>query len=634
MPDALLDYLSAGESDKARTFQTLKSYLKEQIALDPKNCAEVVKRATDVSLTYTNAVSLFRILKSLKELGNPGETTKIAFVSSFTTHQLCDIADLILFSFGIHAEIYEADYGLFRQEILDPSSGLYSFKPDFIYIATNWRDLLNRPSLPDTKENVRALVNEECQDWAQLWQTAFSRTGAQIIQNALDTPSWQQLGNHEMRHVASLNRYIAEVNFTLNDLAPEFVTLLDVDAMASTHGKKSWSDQRFFLQAKLPCAPNYLVDYAHNLASLIAAQKGFTRKCLVLDLDNTLWGGVIGDDGIGGIKLGQGDPESESFTYFQKYLKALKERGVILAVCSKNDDAIARDVFLNHAEMELSLNDISCFVANWNDKASNIRSIAKTLDIGLNSIVFIDDNPAERAIVRQLLPEVAVPELPIDPDGYIDAVDKHRFFPVVSVTGEDLKRTDFYKSNEARTSAQSSTSSINEFLTSLKMTAIVTDISAANLERCVQLINRSNQFNLTTKRYSNAEVLAISKSPEWVTFTVSLADRFGDNGLISVLLAKIEGKTLVIDTWLMSCRVLKRGVENFLLETILKFAHRQDLHQIHGDYIATAKNALVSDHYKNLGFHPRVQQAGTQSGWELAVPKELNPPSSFIHLLE
>jgi FkbH-like protein len=476
-------------------------------------------------------------------------------------------------------------------------------------------------------------LHEECKDWSLLWQTAFSGTGAQIIQNAFDAPFWQQLGNHEMRQAASLKHYITRVNLQLYDSAPEYVTLLDIDAMATTHGKKSWSDERFYLQAKLPCAPDYLVDYAHNLASIISAQKGATRKCLVLDLDNTLWGGVIGDDGVGGIKLGQGDPESESFLYFQKYIKALKQRGVILAVCSKNDDANAREVFLSHAEMELRLEDISCFVANWNDKASNIRTIAKTLDIGLNSIVFVDDNPAERAIVRQLLPEVAVPELPIDPSGYIEAVDKHRFFQVVTLSTEDFKRTEFYKSNEARTTVQSSTQSINEFLKSLKMIALVSEIGSSNLERCVQLINRSNQFNLTTKRYSTAEVLAISKSQDWVTFTVSLSDRFGDNGLISVLIARIEGKALIIDTWLMSCRVLKRGVENFLLEIILGFSQQRHLDRILGDYIPTAKNALVRDHYKSLGFEQVKEEAEGQTHWELPVPHFPIAPSTFIQVL-
>jgi FkbH-like protein len=631
MSEALLDYLSSTELKKASALQELKLYLKKQATLDPKSCAESLRRVIDVNLSYTDAASFSRILKRLKKTANVGTSTRIAVLGSFTTSQLCDLTELCLFSFGIDVTIYEADYGLFRQEILDPDSNLYQFKPDFIYIATNWRDVSNRPSLNNASEEVQALVENECQAWIQLWQIAFSRTGAQIIQNGFDEPSWNQLGNHELRHAASFKRFLRKVNLAMLDAAPNFVTVLDIASMSATHGQKNWADNRFYLQAKLPCAPDYLLDYSHNLASLIVAQKGISKKCLVLDLDNTLWGGVIGDDGLGGIKLGQGDPESETFLYFQRYIKSLKERGVILAICSKNNEDTAKNVFLMHAEMELKLDDISCFVANWNDKASNIRSIAKILDIGLNSLVFVDDNPAERAIVRQLLPEVSVPELPLDPSGYIEAIDKHRYFQVVSVTSEDLKRTDFYKSNEARANSQSSAQSIAEFLSSLKMKAKVTSISSSNLERSVQLINRSNQFNLTTKRYSAAELIAISQSSEWITFTVSLADRFGDNGLISVVIGKLVDRTLFIDTWLMSCRVLKRGVEHLLLEVLLKFAHEQQLLSLRGDYIATAKNSLVSDHYKNLGF---TQVGNSQSSWELLVPTEFSPPSTSIQIVE
>jgi FkbH-like protein len=383
----------------------------------------------------------------------------------------------------------------------------------------------------------------------------------------------------------------------------------------------------------MPCAPAYLVDYAHSVASILSAQAGVGKKCLVLDLDNTLWGGVIGDDGLGGIRLGQGDPGSEAFSAFQKFIKALRTRGVILAVCSKNDESTAREAFEKHAEMDLRLEDISCFVANWDDKATNIRKIAQRLDIGLNSMVFVDDNPAERAIVRQLLPEVSVPELPADPSGYIWAVEKHRYFQVVSLSSEDLRRTDLYRANEARLDAQSSTQSIDEFLASLEMVARVAPIDATNLERSVQLINRSNQFNLTTRRYSSGEVLAMLQDPAWITRTVSLADRFGDNGLICVLLGRVAGEALSIDTWLMSCRVLKRGVELFLLEQILAIARARGLKRIVGEYIPTAKNALVRDHYRTLGFTQVWDAENGHTKWELAADGAELPSRTHIRLM-
>ena len=303
------------------------------------------------------------------------------------------------------------------------------------------------------------------------------------------------------------------MNRTLAERAPAYVTIHDADHLAASAGRWRWADERFFHHAKLPCAPECLVDYAHSVGSLVAAQTGVGKKCLVLDLDNTLWGGVIGDDGLGGIKLGQGEGEGEAFLSFQRYVKSLKSRGVILAVCSKNEDHIAREAFEKHPEMVLRLEDISCFVANWVDKATNLRTIAQRLNIGLNSLVFVDDNPVERAIVRQLVPEVAVPEMPSDPTGYVRALERHRYFQVVSLNAEDYQRTEMYRANSAREEAETSAGTVEDFLRSLEMTARTGPIDKASLERSVQLINRSNQFNLTTRRYAVAEVVAMRRIP-------------------------------------------------------------------------------------------------------------------------
>jgi FkbH-like protein len=626
-------YLSGEGRSKAATFSELTGRLKRAIDDDDaESSASALRRVVDPAMDYTSAISLYRIRRRLADKLRRPAKLRIAILSSFTTDQLEQLLDLFLFAAGLEAELYVADYGLFRQEILDATSGLYAFKPSFIFIGTTWRDLARRPTLSDADDTVRMLVEAECNDWMGLWKIAYERLGSQIIQNCFDSPPWRQLGNHEMRHPAGFGRFIARVNGGLADAAPPFVTLHDVEHLAASAGRWAWGDERFYHHAKLPCAPAYLVDYAHSVASILSAQAGVGKKCLVLDLDNTLWGGVIGDDGLGGIRLGQGDPESEGFSAFQKFVKALRMRGVILAVCSKNEESTAREVFEKHAEMDLRLEDISCFVANWDDKASNIRTIAQRLDIGLNSMVFVDDNPAERAIVRQLLPEVAVPELPADPSGYIWAVDKHRYFQVASLSTEDFRRTDFYKANEARVHAQSSTQSIDEFLASLEMVARVAPIDATSIERSVQLTSRSNQFNLTTKRYSSGEVLAMLQDPAWITRTVSLADRFGDNGLICVLLGRIEGDALAIDTWLMSCRVLKRGVELFLLEQVLAIARECGLKKVLGEYIPTAKNALVRDHYRTLGFAQVWAGENGHTKWELAVDGMALPPRTHIRL--
>ena len=311
-----------------------------------------------------------------------------------TTTKLAMAVELALYSMNGSVETFETDYGVYRQDILDPSSALYAQKPGTIFLATSWRDLIHRPSLADSRENVHKLVETEVAHWLNLWRTAYQRLGCQIIQNNFDRPAWRQLSNLESRHAGGFGRYINLVNQAIADSAPAYVSIHDLDDLSASAGRNVWGDERLFHHAKMPCPPQHLVDYGFSVASLLAAQMGLTKKCLVLDLDNTCWGGVIGDDGLGGIRLGQGGAEGEAFVAF-RYAKALRERGVLLAVCSKNTEHVAKEVFIKHPEMVLRLEDISCFVANWNDKASNLQQIARTLNIGLNSLVFADDNPAE-----------------------------------------------------------------------------------------------------------------------------------------------------------------------------------------------------------------------------------------------
>ena len=630
MTTAVEQFAAAGENDRRPAFRLLLDRMKE--ARDDarfQELAAALRLALTPMLDFTSVQSLNRFYKALPPATGQRSNIKLAILGGFTTHQLRDFIALYLFAAGVSAEIYEADYGVFQQEILDPSSGLYEFKPNVVYLATHWRNLGHLPTLSNSAQEVSALLEAEYRDWALLWQTAHDRLGCQILQNNFDIPPWRSLDNHEMRHPAGLARYVTEINHLLVEQAPPYVTIHDVDSMAANAGRRAWGDERFFLHAKIPCAPEYLVDYAHSVSSIIAAQLGLSRKCLVLDLDNTLWGGVIGDDGIGGIRVGQGDAEGEAFLAFQKYVKALKMRGVILAVCSKNNEQTAREVFEKHPEMVLRTDDISCFVANWTDKPANLRSIAKQLNIGLDSLVFVDDNPTERSIVRQLVPEVAVPEVGDDPIDYITALERHRYFQVVTLGAEDFKRTDYYRANTMREEIQASAGGIEAFLQSLDMTAVIGPIQEATLERTTQLINKSNQFNLTTRRRTVAEVMALRQSPDWVTVTVSLTDRFGDNGLISVVLGRVQGDVLEIDTWLMSCRVLKRGVEQFLLNYLCELARDRNLSYIKGEYIPTSKNDLVRDHYSQLGFRNVEAEADGHTIWELSLADH-GPLNNFI----
>jgi HAD superfamily phosphatase (TIGR01681 family) len=398
VPDVVEQYLGSSSADPRSAYSELSGWMKaEAKAGHWDKLAELLPRFVVPGLDYTSATSLGKMVGRVAEHAKVFDrTTKLAVLGGFTTHQLVDLIKLYLTAGRVNAEVYEADYGIFRQELLDPTSGVYATRPDSIFLATTWRDLGHLPALSDDRDEVRKKVEAEVADWSLLWRTAHDRLGCQILQNNFDAPPYRTLGNHEARHPSGFARYASLVNHALQDAAPPYVTIHDLDGLSSQWGRAQWGDERFYHHAKLPCPPELLVDYAHSVASLILAGLGLGKKCLVLDLDNTLWGGVIGDDGLGGIRIGQGEPEGEAFLSFQKYAKALRDRGVILAVCSKNTDSVAREVFEKHTEMALRMDDISCFVANWDDKATNLRKIAERLNIGLNSLVFADDNPAER----------------------------------------------------------------------------------------------------------------------------------------------------------------------------------------------------------------------------------------------
>lgn len=631
MSDLLEALPAAFGAGRPELFKAVTTRIRE--AMDAgqfDQAATALQRVIVPSADYTSAQALVRLRQKLRGKTEIRRRIKLAVLGSFTTKQLASLIDLHLFGMGIEAEIYEGEYGVFRQEILDQGSGLHQFSPQILFLATSWRDLAHRPAFENDHAQVSRIIEAEQRDWSGLWQAANQHLGCQIIQNNFTVPPWRAFANHELRHPGSFGRCLMLMNQSIAEAAPPFVTIHDVDHLASVWGRWRWDDPRFFHQAKLPCDPECLVDYAHSVASIVAAQLGLAKKCLVLDLDNTIWGGVIGDDGLGGIRLGQGNPEGEAFLEFQKYVKSLRQRGVILAVCSKNREETALEVFEKHPEMALRREDISCFVANWGNKADNLRTIAKTLNIGLDALVFVDDNPAERAIARQLVPEVAVPELPEDVTSYARILEQHRYFQVLSIGGEDLRRTEFYRADAMRRSAEVSSGDLETYLQSLEMAARIGPICPVSLERSAQLIQRSNQFNLTTRRRSAAELSALIADDSWITRTVSLTDRFGDNGLISVLLARMVDEILEIDTWLMSCRVLKRGVEEFLLNHLCQLARERGLKTIRGDYIPTPKNDLVRDHYCGLGFTKIGNGSEGQTTWELKLTNAWQPRACFI----
>lgn len=623
LADEIKRYLSTDPSRRSEMYRDFRTALSTMVGNGLlEEADEAVRGSVSVDVPYPTLISLYKALQGIRK-ARSGDTTaatlKVAILGSYTTQQLTCLTDLFLFSSGQDVEIFEAEYGVFRQEILNPDSELYKFSPNIVVLLTGYRDIAKFPALGDSLETVSEVVAAELEGWYKLWDLLNERLGCQIVQNTFAPPPWDVLGHLEQRVPSALGNYLRRINQAIFDHAPAHVVVHDMAALADTHGKWDWSDERFYFDAKLPCAPELLPVLAHSIVSQILAIRGKAKKCLVLDLDNTLWGGVIGDDGMGGIILGHGDAQGEAFSAFQEYARRLKDRGVILAVCSKNDDHVAREPFESHPEMVLRMDDITSFYANWGDKAHNLRQIAKDINIGLDSLVFFDDNPAERALVRRYLPEVAVPELPDDAAGYVKALERHRFFETVSLNQEDLERTAMYAKDAKRSALMTSATDMDEYLASLKMKAIAEPINDINQERISQLINKSNQFNLTTRRYSAADLQAVRDDPTWIARGYRLLDEFGDNGLICVVLGHLQGKALEIDTWLMSCRVLNRGVEEFVMNHVHDMARDAGATRVEGLYRPTAKNSMVKDHYQKLGFELATESEDGETAWTLDI---------------
>ena len=524
-------------------------------------------------------------------------------------------------------DVEVAPYGQYRQMLLDDQSPLKAFRPQVVVFMLDAADLPVEVALSAAPAEVEAAIAGRVDELRGLWRRARDRFNARVIQQTLLPTELAVLGHFDGLVPGSPAAVLERLNRAIRDAArEEGVLLLDLAFEAVRFRHPGWGDPVRWHQAKQLVSLVLAPLYGDMLARILAAATGISRKCLVLDLDNTLWGGVVGDDGVEGIQLGQGHPTGEAFLAFQRYIAKLSSRGVILAVCSKNDPAIAAAAFAEHPEMVLKPSDIAAFVANWDDKASNLRSIARTLDIGLDSLVFIDDNPAERDIIRRELPMVAVPELPEDVAYYPGCLAAAGYFEAASFTVEDARRARSYAANAERRMALGTATDMPSYLTGLEMTLTARPIGSAELVRATQLVNKTNQFNLTTRRYTEAEIAALAAGPDNVALQSRLQDRFGDNGLISVILARPDADwpsdALLIDTWLMSCRVLGRGVETATLEVLAEAAMARGRTVLIGEYRPTPKNALVRNHYAELGFTPADAPAGAFSGasfWRFAI---------------
>jgi FkbH-like protein len=565
------------------------------------------------------SLDYFALLKESSNINvaSTAKVVRVAILADSATQHLVTMMKVLAAKNNTILQVYEGGYDGIDLEILNPLSGLYSHDPHYVIVLMSSEKLKSRLYNSEGRNTFAAETIERLEN---LWNVFRAHSSATIIQTTFVLPNERTFGNYELKVAESIGSIFTEINYRLVASARDTKNVLinDVDFLAGSIGRAQWLDPRMWNLAKVPCRLEHLPRLAQSFLDTILAASGLFTKCVVLDLDNTLWGGVIGDDGLQGIALGEFD-EGEAFVAFQKFICELKRRGIVLAVVSKNERSNAVLPFKEHPFMALKEEDISVFVANWDNKVDNIRLVQKTLNIGFDSLVFIDDNPFERNIVREFLPQIAVPELPEDPAMYLQALAELNLFETASFSEADRKRAEQYRHEAQRELIRSSFTNINEYLISLGMEIKLERFNTFNLPRIAQLSQRSNQFNLMTRRYSEAACDAMMKDSLLAPITLKLSDRFGDYGLISIVILKTVGQDIEIDEYLMSCRVLQRGVENFAMNNIFAYAARRGAKRVVGHYIPTTKNDMVKDFFKSFGFERIPQYGAGASQWALAV---------------
>ena len=550
---------------------------------------------------------------------------RVGLVSTWMTGTFAPLLRLACARHGIALNLYEPPFGQYFNETLDPASSLYGATLDALILCPDHRSLGVRAftDTPDTDAEA------EVERWSGVWAAARRVASPVIVQLGFAHPGADPLGHLASGLPGSRRSVVARINGGLARRAAEDdVGFVDVALLARQYGEHEWFDARSWYLAKIAYGPAAMPALARHTAAVLAARLGLSRRCLVLDLDNTLWGGVVGDDGVEGITLGNG-PDGEAFVDFQVALKELSERGIVLAVASKNDPEVARRAIVEHPEMILKLDDFAAFEASWGPKSESIRAVAQSLGLGLDALTFLDDNPYERAEVRRALPEVDVPILPDDPTGYRGMLEAYANFEPASFTSADRQRAGQYRARAKAEALRGHTGSLEEYQAGLGMVARIGRIEGASVLRAVQLINKTNQFNLTTRRRNRAELEAFLARPEAEGFTVRLADKFADHGLIAVALAEVEGEALVIDTLLMSCRVLGRGVEAVIVAELAARAVARGCLRLEGAYIPTERNGMVADLYLRLGLVKTAGAADGRTSWA-ASPQAVPPGPASI----
>ena len=548
---------------------------------------------------------------------------KIAVLGGSTTSDIIAMLDVFLLEQGIEAKFYESEYAQYWQDAVFSNDELDSFKPDLIFIHTTSRNISQKVNPAMKKEDCKEILEKEFLRFKTMWDKLDERFGCPIIQNNFELPAYRIMGNREAYDSRGMVNFVTKLNVMLYDYAEsrENFYINDINYISACYGLDKWSSLQYWYMYKYAMTLDAVPEFAFNLSNIVKSIFGKNKKAIALDLDNTLWGGVVGDDGVDGIEIGEETPNGQAYREFQSYIKEFKNIGVMLTVCSKNDEenAIAG---LNHPDCLLKPDDFTVIKANWENKDRNIVNTAGEMNIFPDAFVFLDDNPAERAIVSSQVGGVAVPEME-GVENYIKTVDRNGFFEVTGFSEDDLKRNEMYMQNAKRMQAQNSFENYEEYLLSLEMKGEIGDFKPMYLGRITQLTNKSNQFNLTTKRYTQSEMEQTACDESCIRLCGRLEDKFGDNGIVSVVIGRQNGEVVDIELWLMSCRVLKRDMEFAMLDRLCEEAVKRGAKKLRGYYYKTAKNKMVSSLYETFGF-TKISQNDEDTVWELSLEGYVN----------
>ncbi len=570
--------------------------------------------------------------KKLLQENGPFLQKKIAVLGGSTTSNVCVLLDLFLLNQGIQASFYESEYAKYYEDAMFDNPELVAFQPDVIFIHTTNVNVRNYPGIRDSAEEAQAKLDETYGEFEAMWEHLNETYHCPIIQNNMEPPSYRLLGNYDCVDVRGRVSFLNRLNEKFAEYARshDFFHVHDIAYLSAIVGLDRFSDPFYWHMYKYAVGVPVMADFCYSLSHVIKAIYGKNKKAFVLDLDNTLWGGVVGDDGPENLEVGQETSSGQAYDAFQKYLKAHKDIGILLNVASKNEEENAL-AGLNHQDCILKPDDFVVIKANWDPKNVNVAAIAEELNLGIDSLVFVDDNPAEREIISANLPTVSVPAISTV-DKYIREIDRHGYFEVLKLSKDDLARNEMYKANVQRAQTLKSFANYGDYLLSLEMEAVIKPFEPLYEARIAQLTNKSNQFNLTTKRYTQSEIEEAAKNR--FTFYGKLADKFGDNGVVTVAIGRPEGTVLHLELWLMSCRVLKRDMELALLDAIVHRCRKNGIDRLMGYYYPTAKNAMVRNFYGDLGFEKVSEDQEGNSIWEFRIPDNYQDKNKVIKVTE